>query len=60
MSKINVLIKWNNSRAQWDMYNLKTKEFIQEFFPCRNFSSFFKNIDKSKDNKYRITMEAIP
>ena len=59
MAKIKVCIVWNKQRKQWDMLDSKTGDFIQEFFPCKNFRLVFECVKKTGLNQYLINVERV-
>lgn len=59
MSKIEVGITWNKTRRQWDMVDSITGDFIQEFFPCKNFKKFFKGLNKSGIHYFEVKSRLI-
>jgi hypothetical protein len=53
-----IVLEWNEVGDVWHMKK-EDGIFIQEFFNCGNIHQFFQGLDKSKENKYLVTIAKI-
>lgn len=60
MNKIRVIIRWS-TEGKWHMYAPPGKpgDFIQEFYPCRNFKKTFKGANTKEDTLFEVTVNKI-
>lgn len=54
MSKMRILLIWNEAEDKWHMLKEENGRFIQEFYDCENISSFFQFLDKDFIQAYEI------
>lgn len=49
---------WIRDKNEWHMIDDEGL-FIQEFYNCKNFHTYFSDLDKEKVNLYRVDIEKI-
>lgn len=54
MSKMRILLIWNEAEDKWHMLKEENGRFIQEFYDCENINSFFQFLDKDFIQAYEI------
>lgn len=57
---LEVILTWGERDRKWAMSSAKTGRFLYDFWDCDNFNRIFRHIDKTKENRYFLSVRRIP